>query len=52
MHLHRLYFFCSFRSKNELGTEEFLFFLTGGIGLENKVYILYDVHQRIILQGE
>ncbi|CAB3984933.1 dynein heavy chain 12, axonemal-like, partial [Paramuricea clavata] len=24
-------------SKNELGTEEFLFFLTGGIGLENKI---------------
>lgn len=26
-----------FSSKNEMDNEEFMFFLTGGVGLENKV---------------
>lgn len=28
-------------SKHELDTQEFMFFLTGGVGLENKVSALY-----------
>ena len=29
--------FCLYRSKHELDRDEFMFFLTGGIGLENKL---------------
>ena len=29
--------YCSYRAKHEMDRDEFMFFLTGGIGLENKL---------------